>query len=34
MSTGNIKKYVMFLEGKVWPVLGAENLTAIYEPIV
>jgi hypothetical protein len=33
MSTGNIKK-IMFLESKVRLVLGADNLTAIYEPIV
>jgi hypothetical protein len=32
MSTGNIKK--MFLGSKVLLVLGAGNLTAIYEPIV
>jgi hypothetical protein len=31
MSTGNIKK--MFLGSKEWPVRGADNLTAIYEPI-
>jgi hypothetical protein len=31
MSTGNIKK--MFLESKVRPVHGADNLTAIYAPI-
>jgi hypothetical protein len=36
MSTGNIKKEikVMFLESKVRLVRGADNLTAIYEPIV
>jgi hypothetical protein len=33
MSTGNIKK-IMFLGSKVQPVRGADNLTAIYEPIV
>jgi hypothetical protein len=33
VSTGNIKK-IMFLGSKVWPVHGADNLTAIYEPIV
>jgi hypothetical protein len=32
MSTGNIKK-LMFLGSKVRPVRGADNLTAIYEPI-
>jgi hypothetical protein len=32
MSTGNIKKE-MFLESKVRPVCGADDLTAIYEPI-
>jgi hypothetical protein len=32
MNTGNIKK--MFLGSKVLPVRGADNLTAIYEPIV
>jgi hypothetical protein len=31
MSTGNIKE-IMFLGGKVRPVRGAHNLTAIYEP--
>jgi hypothetical protein len=31
MSTGNIKKKSMFLGSKV---LGTDNLTAIYEPIV
>jgi hypothetical protein len=34
MSTGNIKKIIiMFLGSKVWPVLGADNLTVIYELI-
>jgi hypothetical protein len=33
MSTGNIKK-VMLLGSKVLPVRGADNLIAIYEPIV
>jgi hypothetical protein len=33
MSTGNIKKK-MFLGGKVGSVRGADNFTAIYEPIV
>jgi hypothetical protein len=33
MSTGNIKKK-MFLGSKVRVVRGADNLTAIYEPIV
>jgi hypothetical protein len=33
MSTGNIKK-IMFLGSKVRLVRGADNLTAIYEPIV
>jgi hypothetical protein len=32
MSTENIKK--KFLGSKVWPVRGADNFTAIYEPIV
>jgi hypothetical protein len=32
MSTENIKK--MFLGSKVLLVRGADNLTAIYEPIV
>jgi hypothetical protein len=32
MNTGNIKK--MFLGSKVRLVRGADNLTAIYEPIV
>jgi hypothetical protein len=32
MSTGNVKK--MFLGSKVQLVRGADNLTAIYEPIV
>jgi hypothetical protein len=34
MSTGNIKGEKMFLGGKVRPVRGADNLAAIYEPIV
>jgi hypothetical protein len=34
MSTGNIKKEIMFLGSKVQLVRGADNLTAIYEPIV
>jgi hypothetical protein len=35
MSTGNIfKKVMMFLESKVRLVREADNLTAIYEPIV
>jgi hypothetical protein len=33
MSTGSIKKK-MFLGSKVRLVRGADNLTAIYEPIV
>jgi hypothetical protein len=33
MSTGNIKKK-MFLGSEVRLVRGADNLTAIYEPIV
>jgi hypothetical protein len=33
MSTGNIKEKKMFLGSKVRLVLGADNLTAIYEPI-
>jgi hypothetical protein len=33
MSTGNIKK-IMFQGSKVRPVREADNLTAIYEPIV
>jgi hypothetical protein len=33
MSTENIKKK-MFLGSKVRAVRGADNLTAIYEPIV
>jgi hypothetical protein len=32
MSTGKIEK--MFLGSEVRPVRGADNLTAIYEPIV
>jgi hypothetical protein len=32
MSTGNIKK--TFLGTELLPVRGADNLTAIYEPIV
>jgi hypothetical protein len=34
MSTGNIKKIIMFLGSKVRLVRGADNLAAIYEPIV
>jgi hypothetical protein len=34
MSTGNIKKKIMFLGSKVRLVRGADNLTIIYEPIV
>jgi hypothetical protein len=34
MSTGNIKKNNLSGESKVRLVLGADNLTAIYEPIV
>jgi hypothetical protein len=34
MSTGNIKKKIMFLGSKVLLERGADNLTAIYEPIV
>jgi hypothetical protein len=33
LSTGNIKK-IIFLWSKVRPVRGADNVTAIYEPIV
>jgi hypothetical protein len=33
MSTGNVKKK-MFLGSKVRLVRGADNFTAIYEPIV
>jgi hypothetical protein len=33
MSTGNIKKK-MFLGSKVRAVGGADNLAAIYEPII
>jgi hypothetical protein len=33
MSTGNLKKKT-FLGIKVWLVRGADNLTAIYKPIV
>jgi hypothetical protein len=33
MSIGKIKK-IVFLGSKVLPVRGADNLTAIYEPIV
>jgi hypothetical protein len=33
MSTGNIKK-IMFLGNNVRLALGADNLSAIYEPIV
>jgi hypothetical protein len=32
MGIGNIKK--KFLGSKVQPVRGADNLTAIYEPVV
>jgi hypothetical protein len=34
MSTGNVKKKRMFLGSKVELVRGADDLTAIYEPIV
>jgi hypothetical protein len=34
MSTGNIKKKLMFLGSKVRLVRGAHNLTTIYEPSV
>jgi hypothetical protein len=34
MSTGNIKKKIMFLGSKVRLVREADNLTAISEPIV
>jgi hypothetical protein len=34
MSTGNIKKRKLFVGSKVRLVRGADNLTAIYEPIV
>jgi hypothetical protein len=34
MSTGNILKKILFLESKVRLVRGAEDLTAIYQPIV
>jgi hypothetical protein len=34
MTTGNIKKKIMFLGSKVRLVHGADNLTAINEPIV
>jgi hypothetical protein len=34
MSTGNIKEKIMFLGSKVRLVHGADNLAAIYEPIV
>jgi hypothetical protein len=34
MSTGNIKKKIMFLGSKVRPVHGADNLTAKCEPII
>jgi hypothetical protein len=34
MSTGNIKKIIMFLGSKVRLVREADNLTAIYEPII
>jgi hypothetical protein len=33
MSTGNIKK-IIFLGSKARLVRGADNITAIYEPIV
>jgi hypothetical protein len=33
MSTGNVQKLI-FLGSKVQLVRGADNLTAIYEPIV
>jgi hypothetical protein len=33
MTTGNIKGKIMFLGSKVQPVRGADNLTAIYEPV-
>jgi hypothetical protein len=33
MSTGGVKK-IMFLGSKVRPVRGADNLTAIYAPMV
>jgi hypothetical protein len=34
MSTENIKRKIMFLGSKVRLVRGADNLAAIYEPIV
>jgi hypothetical protein len=34
MSTGNIKKIIIFLGSKVWPVREADKFTTIYEPIV
>jgi hypothetical protein len=34
MSTGNVKKNIMFLGSKVRLVRGADNITAIYELIV
>jgi hypothetical protein len=34
MNNGNTKKKGMFLGSKVRLVRGADNLTAIYEPIV
>jgi hypothetical protein len=34
MSTGNIKKKIIFLESKVRLMRGAENFTTIYAPIV
>jgi hypothetical protein len=34
MSTGDIKKEIMFLGSKVRLVRGVDNLTANYEPIV
>jgi hypothetical protein len=33
MNTGNMKK-IIFLGSKAQLVLGADNLTAIYKPIV
>jgi hypothetical protein len=34
MSTGSIEKKYIFLVSKVRLVRGADNFTAIYEPIV
>jgi hypothetical protein len=34
ISTGNIKNIIILLRSKVRPVRGADNLTAIYDPIV